>query len=465
MIGLSASGATINLSPRISSENFATYSSRHCRRDQYSGSAKQESGWQSRSRALISTSARTGVSMPGFPSSAKFMQCLGAAVLAALLWGGFPGRAEAATLSIGYVGPEAETPASFGIPGKTIKDEGRAGALLGAADNDTTGQFIGQSFELAPHLLDAAGEPADAIRTLAQRGVTIVVAALSAGDLLKAADAAREAGITLLNVKAPDDALRNEQCRANLLHTFPSHAMLTDALAQYLAWKKWLRWFVVTGPAPGDRLYAVDVRASGKKFGGQIVAEKDWTFQTANARADTGHVTLQTEVPSFTRAAEHDVLIVADEGREFGDYLLGRTALPRPVFGSAGIVVTGWSPINTEWGALQLQNRFNERFGRDMTAVDYAAWIAVRSIGEAAARTRSLEPETLLQYLRGPDLVVSGFKGRGQSFRAWDGQMRQPILLAGPNLLVSASPQQGYLHRVSELDTLGTDREQSKCRK
>src|SRR5215203_5023551 len=117
--------------------------------------------------------------MPGLPSSAKLMRCTGIAALAALLWGGFPGR----------------------------------------------------------------GEAADAIRALAQRGVKIVVAALSAGDLLKAADAAREAGITLLNVKAPDDALRNEQCRANLLHTFPSHAMLTDALAQYLAWKKWQRWF------------------------------------------------------------------------------------------------------------------------------------------------------------------------------------------------------------------------------
>jgi hypothetical protein len=43
--------------------------------------------------------------------------------------------------------------------------------------------------------------------------------------------------------------------------------------------------------------------------------------------------------------------------------------------------------------------------------------------------------------------------------------MRQPILIAGPRLLVSVSPQPGYLHRTSELDTLGTDRDESKCRK
>jgi ABC transporter substrate binding protein (PQQ-dependent alcohol dehydrogenase system) len=69
-----------------------------------------------------------------------------------------------------------------------------------------------------------------------------------------------------------------------------------------------------------------------------------------------------------------------------------------------------------------------------------------------------------MAYLRGSDFILSGFKGQGQSFRPWDGQMRQPILIAGPRLLVSLSPQAGYLHQGSELDTLGTDREESRCR-
>jgi ABC transporter substrate binding protein (PQQ-dependent alcohol dehydrogenase system) len=390
--------------------------------------------------------------------------CIGLIALLFAAWGS-PGHSEAAALAIGYVGPSSDTPASFGALGRTITQEGLAGALLGVADNETTGKFTGQAFELWSQLLAAGGEPAEAVRTLAARGVKFIVTALEMPDLLKAADAAGESGVTLFNTRASDDGLRNEQCRAQVLHTVPSRAMLADALAQYLASKKWLRWFVVVGPAPADRLYAAALRGAAKKLGGQIVVEKDWSFRTTNARADTGHVTLQTEIPSFTRAPDHDVLIVADEAREFGEYLLGRTALPRPVFGSAGIVPAGWSPINVEWGALQLQNRFTKRFKRDMTAVDYAAWIAVRALGEAATRTRSVEPATLVSYIRGPDFAVSGFKGRGQSFRPWDGQMRQPILLAGPNLLVSASPQQGFLHRVSELDTLGTDREESKCGK
>jgi ABC transporter substrate binding protein (PQQ-dependent alcohol dehydrogenase system) len=392
------------------------------------------------------------------------LRCIELIALLLAVWS-TPSRSEAASLAIGYVGPQGDTLAPFGPPGRTIRQEGLAGALLGVADNETTGRFTGQKFELIPQLLEGGAEPGEAVRTLATRGVKFIVAALDMPDLLKASQAAGEHPITLFNARASDDALRNEQCREQLLHTVASRAMLADALAQYLAWKKWPRWFVVIGPTPADRLYAAALRAAAKKFGAQIVVEKDWTFRAANSRADTGHVTLQTEIPSFTRVAEHDVLIVADEARDFGEYLPGRTALPRPVFGTAGIVATGWSPINVEWGALQLQNRFTRRFGREMTAVDYAAWIAVRALGEAATRTRSLEPGPLLAYVRGPDFAVSGFKGRGQTFRPWDGQMRQPILLAGPNLLVSASPQLGFLHRVSELDTLGTDREESKCRK
>jgi ABC transporter substrate binding protein (PQQ-dependent alcohol dehydrogenase system) len=159
------------------------------------------------------------------------------------------------------------------------------------------------------------------------------------------------------------------------------------------------------------------------------------------------------------------VLVVADEHDRFGEQLFGRTALPRPVAGTHGLVATGWSSVNEQWGAAQLQRRFAQRFGRAMTAVDYAAWAAVRAIGEAAFRTRSADADTIAAYLRGPEFALSGFKGRGQSFREWDGQMRQPILIAGPRALVSVSPQPGFLHRFSELDTLGADREESRCKR
>jgi ABC transporter substrate binding protein (PQQ-dependent alcohol dehydrogenase system) len=240
--------------------------------------------------------------------------------------------------------------------------------------------------------------------------------------------------------------------------------MLADALAQYLVWKRWKRWFLVVGPAPEDRLYADAVRRAAGRFGGDIIVEKPWAFRHGSGRTDTGHVTIQTEIPAFTNVADHDVLVVVDETSAFGDYLEGRTARPRPVAGTHGLVATAWSPVSEQWGATQLQSRFLKQAGRRMGALDYAAWVAVRSVGEAAIRSRSADPAAILAYLRGPEFALSAFKGQGQSFRAWDGQMRQPILIAGPRLLVSVSPQAGFLHRTSELETLGVDREESACR-
>jgi ABC transporter substrate binding protein (PQQ-dependent alcohol dehydrogenase system) len=332
------------------------------------------------------------------------------------------------------------------------------------ADNATTGRFTKQRFVLVERVISQGGSPADAIRALAAEGIRFVVADVDAPTLLAAASDEKAREMLIFNARAPDDALRNEACRANVLHTIPSRAMLADALAQYLMAKRWSRWALITGGRPQDRLLAEAYRRAAERFGARIVAEKDWTFKPGHARTDTGHVTLQSEIPVLTRLAEHDVLLVADEANEFGEYLPGRTALPRPVAGTHGLVATAWSAVSEQWGATQLQSRFEKLAGRRMGAYDYAAWLATRAIGEAAIRSRSSDPSVIAAYLRGPDFILSGFKGQGQSFRAWDGQMRQPILIAGPRLLVSVSPQTGYLHRGSELDTLGTDREESRCR-
>ena len=46
----------------------------------------------------------------------------------------------------------------------------------------------------------------------------------------------------------------------------------------------------------------------------------------------------------------------------------------------------------------------------------------------------------------------------------WNQQMRQPILLAAPRILVSVSPQEGFLHQRTPLDSLGFDEPESNCR-
>ena len=125
---------------------------------------------------------------------------------------------------------------------------------------------------------------------------------------------------------------------------------------------------------------------------------------------------------------------------------------------------TSWDPSHEQWGALQLQNRFTKTFRRLMNVRDNAAWTAMRMIGEAATRTGSNGPEKLRLYLLGADFSIAAFKGVRLTLRPWNQQLRQPILLSDGRNVVSVSPQEGFLHQFSELDTLGVDQPETKCK-
>jgi len=367
------------------------------------------------------------------------------------------------TLRIGLIdqAPAAAPPLSALLP--PIVDDGLEGARQGIRDNATTGRFTGQGFELVPTRVAPGTPAAAAFRDLYGQGLRVFLINLPAPDLLALADLPEARDALLFNIGAPDDRLRVTDCRRNLLHTAPSRAMLADALAQYLAWKRWTRWFLVVGPTPGDQAYAAALRRSAKRFGAKIVVEKPWTFEAGASRTDSGHFTEQQEANAFTQVADYDILLVADESDTFGEYLNYRSFLARPVGGTQGLSAAAWSGVSEQWGATQFQRRFRERTGRFMTPLDYAAWLAVRSIGEAATRTGSPDPGPLRAYLLGPDFKLAAFKGVPASFRDWNGQLRQPLLIVSPRVLVSVSPQEGFLHQFSTLDTLGYDRAETTC--
>ena len=98
-----------------------------------------------------------------------------------------------------------------------------------------------------------------------------------------------------------------------------------------------------------------------------------------------------------------------------------------------------------------------------MTPRDYGAWLAIRAFGEAATRSNSTDPATIGAYMRSDAFQLAGFKGVELSFRSWDGQLRQPVLLADDRSVVSVSPQRGFLHQSSNLDTLGFDQPEAQC--
>jgi ABC transporter substrate binding protein (PQQ-dependent alcohol dehydrogenase system) len=374
--------------------------------------------------------------------------------------------AEPTEFKVGYLRLlDTKAKATISLLDMPSDNDGIAGAQLAIVDNNTTGRFLGQRFLLEDIPLKTADATASAVAALAERGISIVIADLPADALLKAADAGREQGLLLFNAAAIDDRLREVDCRANVIHTAPTRAMLADGLAQYLIWKKWRRWLLVVGSHPKDKLFADALRRSATRFGGKIVQERVFEDTGGARRTDSGIVQIQRQIPGFTQSApDYDVLLAADESEVFASYLPYRTWSPRPVAGSAGLVPKSWDPTHDQWGANQLQNRFIAMFSRRMNALDGQSWSAARMIGEAATRTRTGDPKALLAFLKGPEFTLAAFKGQRLTLRDWNLQLRQPILLSDGRVIVSVSPQEGFLHQFSELDTLGYDRPETKCK-
>ncbi|MES0172573.1 ABC transporter substrate-binding protein [Mesorhizobium sp. M0006] len=343
-------------------------------------------------------------------------------------------------------------------------DDGVAGAKVAISDNNATGKFVGQHFTLDERKVGTDDDVTGAFKEMVAAGNRYIVADLPASQLFAIADLARTEGVLVFNVGATDDRLREEECRINVFHIAPTRTMLADALAQYLIWKKWPNWALLYGSHDDDRSFADALRRAATRFGGNIVAEKEFTDIGSARRTDTGVTQIQQQISTFTQdLPDHDVVLVADESEVFGSYVPYRTWIPRPVAGTAGLVPSAWHPASEQWAGLQMQNRFVKSAGRQMRSKDWAAWTAVRVVGEATTRTQSADAKKVEDYLRSDDFSVPGFKGQKLTFRKWNLQLRQPIFLGDAKSVVSVSPQEGFLHQSSELDTLGVDQPETKC--
>ena len=373
------------------------------------------------------------------------------------------GAAEPLEIGIGYL-RHAGVKSTLSLVEQPAENDGVAGARLAIEDDNTTGKFLNQHFTLTEMRLKEGDDAVAAANQLA-RDDGFMILDLPADEILKVADALRDRGTVLFDAGSIDDRLREQDCRANVVHVAPTRSMLADALAQYFAWKQWKRWLLVAGSHDNDKLYADALRRAASRFGAKIVQERTFEDTGGARRTDSGVTLIQRQMPVFTQSAPaYDVLVAADESEVFASYLPYRTWDPRPVAGSAGLVPTSWDASHDQWGAIQIQNRFVKLNSRHMTALDMQAWTAARMIGEAVSRTNSADPKTVFGFIKGKDFSVAAFKGQRLTLRDWNLQLRQPILLADGRMVVSVSPQEGFLHQFSELDTLGVDRPETKCK-
>jgi ABC transporter substrate binding protein (PQQ-dependent alcohol dehydrogenase system) len=385
------------------------------------------------------------------PRSSRTMLC-------ALALAVCPGLAAAdLPVAVGYLELHPERPPTLTNLDPAPEDEGLAGARVGLSDNATTGGFLGHAYSLAETVV-FPGEDWLAAAEKALAATPILVVNAPADALLALADLPAAEGALILNAGAEDVALREAECRANVLHTVPSYDMRSDALAQLLFHKRWTDWVMIQGTDPRDEAFAAALHGSAAKFGATIRAEMHWKYDSDMRRNAPQEVPLLTQdFPS------HHVVVVVDEIDDFGSYILMNTWEPRPVVGSAGASPRAWSPKVEAFGAAQLQLRFERAADRKMRPIDYAAWAAVRAVGEAVTRTGSADPAEVRAFLLSDAFELAGFKGVPLSFRDWNGQLRQPMPVAHEAALVAMTPMDGFLHPTSTLDTLGTDRPESVC--
>ncbi|CAH0315129.1 ABC transporter substrate-binding protein [Pseudomonas mediterranea] len=335
-------------------------------------------------------------------------------------------------------------------------DAGLRGAELAIIDSNSTGRFLKQDYRLESASVDSPEALLQAARAQHEQGLRLFVVNAPAASLRQLSAALPDS--LLFNAGSPDDSLRTTDCLGNVLHSLPDRAMLADALVQFSVVRKWQKALLIVGQTPEDQAYADALRRAMKRFGLKTVAEKTWQFDNDQRRS------AQADMPLFTQTAEYDVVLVADERGDFGEYLPYQTWYPRPVAGTQGLTPTGWHKTVETYGAAQLQKRFEALAGRWMNDRDFAAWIAVRSVASAVSKLRQADPFAIRQLALSDQLPLDGFKGRKLSYRPWNGQLRQPIPLVQPRALVSTSPQDGFLHPSNEMDSLGYDRPEVSCR-
>ncbi|HET9207576.1 MAG TPA: branched-chain amino acid ABC transporter substrate-binding protein [Burkholderiaceae bacterium] len=283
-------------------------------------------------------------------------------------------------------------------------------------------------------------------------GAAALVSDLPATWTLAAADASK---LPVLNIATADDRLRGADCRRNLWHLGPSERMRADALAQTLVARKWTQVLLLTGPSDADRERSAVAQAAIKRYGLKLVNHRPFKLSADPRERDLANPMLLTQ-------GTYDVVWVVDSDGEFAQLLPYRTALPRPVVGDGGLLALAWSSRFDRFGAPQVTRRLLKEAGRRMEAHDWSAWMAGKALVAAAVAAPKGPNAAFAKALGGVE--VDGSKGVAMSFRDWDGQLRQPLLLTDGQAVIASAPVEGVLHPKNTLDTLGADAPEKLCK-
>jgi ABC transporter substrate binding protein (PQQ-dependent alcohol dehydrogenase system) len=339
--------------------------------------------------------------------------------------------------------------AYLGHPGGPSRD----GAQVALDESRFELEAAGTAVAIEPQVAASLEAARAAAQQAEKSGAAVLLTDLPADWTRAVADAVK---LPVFNVGNAADALRQADCRANLWHLLPSERMRADAVAQSLVARKWTQVLLLTGPGAADAERGAAASSAIKRYGLKLVASRPFKLSGDPRERALANPLL------LTGGLDHDVVWVVDSDGEFARTLPYRTALPRPVVGDAGLTALAWHAQFDRFGAPQVVRRFARATQRPMTAHDWAAWMAGRALVAAALAAPKGPASAWAKALTGTEL--DGSKGVSLSFRSWDGQLRQPLLLTDGQGVIGMAPVEGILHPRNALDTLGVDAPEKLCR-
>jgi ABC transporter substrate binding protein (PQQ-dependent alcohol dehydrogenase system) len=328
-------------------------------------------------------------------------------------------------------------------------------ARMAVSDLQFTTDAVGLSVKLDTQAVTSADVVAAAQKMVAA-GDDYLVLDLPADGVKSVADALKDQPVLLVNATAPEDSLRTA-CYPNMVHSGPSRRQEMDAFTQYLRSMNWTNVLILEGEHPDDAGLADAFATSAERLRLTIVDHRPFTLANDPQNREGNNIRL------LTGDIDYDVIFVADTRGEFGRFIPYASLLPRPVIGSIGLVAAPWHWAYERDGATQVSSRFDKLTGHKIQPADWDVWIAVKSIITSVMKVPQPYPPLVRGFMTSNKLKLDGSKGVTLNYRAWDGQLRQPILLGTSDAVIVVAPVQGFSHQTNTLDTLGTDEAEFAC--
>lgn len=333
------------------------------------------------------------------------------------------------------------------------------GVQLALKESRVLGRSLNAIFVIAPISGASSKVLIESIDKSIETGTAFFILDLPLKTLMAVVSRYTDKPVLFYNARHQSDQLRTNFCGGNLFHTIPSDAMLNDALSQYLKNKKWDKILVLEGQEVRDAEVAISFKNSANKFGLKIVDSKQFVLSNDPRIRDKHNIML------LTAGRKHNVIFVADQPGEFSRYIPYQTQKPALVVGAQGLEPAAWHWSWERYGAPQLNQRFEKLTGEKMSDTEFAGWVAARSIITAVVKTRSFSFPKIYDYIAASDTTLDLYKGYPGSFRPWNRQLRQPVLLHTHNAVIASAPIDGFMHQFNDLDSLGLDRLESACDK